>query len=246
VEKNSSTVPQLISVIVPVHNCEKYLADALASIFAQDYRPIEVIVVDDGSTDNTGIIARSYPEVQYFHEERQGSAVARNTGIDNSRGELIAFLDADDLWLPEKLSLQTAYISKHPEVGCVCGRMKNFLEPGMTCPAWIEPNTLLQSYEVFSLCTILARRYMFESVGKFNPTYLQGEDTEWFFRVCELRIPVKRLTETVLLRRIHDSNISHDQSTVMHRKLRMLKESIDRKRRIKSLCTVNALGIRSD
>ena len=233
--KNGSTaVPQLISVIVPVYNGEKYLGDALASIFAQDYRPIEVIVVDDGSADSTGAIARSYPEVRYFYQEKQGAAVARNTGIDNSKGELIAFLDADDLWLPNQLSIQAAYITKHPEVGCVCGRMKNFLEPGVTCPSWIEPSTLLQSYEVYSLCTTLARRSLFETVDKFNPTYLQGEDTEWFIRVQESGIPVSRLAETVLLRRIHESNISHNQSTVMHIEFRILKESIDRKRKTQS------------
>jgi glycosyltransferase involved in cell wall biosynthesis len=229
-EKDSTSVPQLISVIVPVYNGEKYLNDALASIFAQDYRPIEVIVVDDGSTDSTGAIARSYPEVRYLYEENQGRAVAMNTGIDNSRGELITFLDADDLWLPNILSIQVAYLAKHPEVGFVCGRMKNFLEPGVPCPPWVEPYTLLQSYDDISLCTTLVRRSLFNAVGNFNPTYLLGESTEWFIRVKESGIPIKRITETVLLRRIHDNNISHDQSNVTHRKLRMLKESIERKR----------------
>jgi len=229
-KKDMTAVPQLISVIVPVHNGEKFLGDALASIFAQDYRPIEVIVVDDGSTDGSGAIARSYPEIRYFYEERQGSAVARNTGIENSRGELIAFLDADDIWLPNKLSIQAAYLDKHREIGYVCGRMKNFLEPGITCPPWVEPDTLLQFYDDMSLCTTLVRRSLFNAVGKLNPLYLQGEDTEWFIRVKESGIPVSRLGDKVLLRRMHDGNISHDQSTVMHRKFRMLKESIDRKR----------------
>jgi glycosyltransferase involved in cell wall biosynthesis len=233
-ENGSTAVPQLISVIVPVHNGEKFLGDALASIFAQDYRPIEVIVVDDGSTDGTGAIARSYPEVRYLYEEKQGAAVARNTGIDNSRGELIAFLDADDLWFPNKLSIQAAYLDTHPEVGCVCGRMKNFLDPGVKCPSWVEQDTLLQFYDDMSLCTTLARRSLFNAVGKLNPLYLQGEITEWFIRVKESGTPVSRLANKVLLRRIHDSNNSHDQSTMMHRKFRMLKESIDRKRRSQS------------
>ena len=109
-ENGSTALPQLISVIVPVYNGEKFLGDALASIFAQDYRPIEVIVIDDGSTDRTRAIAQSYPEVQYSYQDKQGSAVARNTGIENSRGELIAFLDADDLWIYNKLFIQAAYI----------------------------------------------------------------------------------------------------------------------------------------
>ena len=229
-EKDPTAVKPLISVIVPVHNGERYLGEALASIFAQDYRPIEVIVVDDGSTDSTCTIARSYHEVRYIYEEKQGSAVARNTGIDNSKGELIAFLDADDIWLPNKLSIQTAYMTKYPEAGYVYGRLKNFLEKGITCPTWVDPSSLLQASYAIQLGTILSRRSLFDTVGKFNPTYLQGQDTEWFLRVKESGIPMRRQTETVLLRRVHDSNISHDQSTVMQRRLRMLKESIDRKR----------------
>jgi len=229
-KNGSASAFQLISVIVPVHNGEKFLGDALTSIFAQDYRPIEVIVVDDGSTDSSGAIARSYPEVRYFHEERQGSAVARNTGIDNSRGELIAFLDADDRWFPNNLSIQTAHIMKHPEVGYVCGRMKNYLDPGMTCPAWIEPDELLQASDAIQLGTVLARHSLFDAVGKFNPTYLQGQDLEWFLRVKESGIPVGNITDTVLLRRIHDNNISHNQNGSIQARLRMLKESIERKR----------------
>jgi glycosyltransferase involved in cell wall biosynthesis len=229
-EKDSTAVLQLISVIVPVHNGDKFLGDALASIFAQDYRPIEVIVVDDGSSDGTGAIARSYPEVRYFYEQKQGPAVARNTGIDNCRGELIAFLDADDLWLSNKLSVQAAYLTKYPEVGYVCGRMKNYLEPGMTCPTWVEPGELLQACDAIQLGTMLARRSLFETAGKFNPTYLQGEDLEWFCRVKESGIPVGNIAETVLLRRIHESNVSQNHSDQAKRRLRMLKESIDRKR----------------
>jgi glycosyltransferase involved in cell wall biosynthesis len=229
-EKDSTAVPQLISAIVPVYNGEKFLGDALSSIFAQDYRSIEVIVVDDGSTDDTGAIAQSYPEVRYFYEDRQGSAVARNTGIDNSRGELIAFLDADDLWLPDKLSIQAAYLGKHPEVGYVCGKIMNSLEPGVTCPSWIEPGELLQASNAIQLGTILARRSLFETAGKFDPTYLQGQDLEWFCRVKESGVPVGYITDTVLIRRIHDNNISHNQNGSIQARLRMLKESIDRKR----------------
>ena len=229
-EKDSTAVPQLISAIVPVYNGEKFLGDALSSIFAQDYRSIEVIVVDDGSTDDTGAIAQSYREVQYFYQERQGSAVARNTGIDNSKGELIAFLDADDLWLPNQLSTQAAYLTKHPEIVYVCGRSKNYLEPGVTCPPWIEPDELLQVYDAIQLGSILARRSLFETVGKFNSTYLQGQDLEWFCRVKESGVPVGYITDTVLIRRIHDNNISHNQNGSIQARLRMLKESIDRKR----------------
>lgn len=182
-KNDSGTAVRLITVIVPVHNGEKFLRDALASIYAQDYRPIEVIVIDDGSTDGSGAIARSFPEVRYVYQEQQGSAAARNSGLTICKGEFIAFLDADDLWLPSQLSIQANYLAMHPEAGGVRGMMKNFLEAGIRCPPWIDPSTLLQPSDVVSLGTLLARRSLIEAVGKFNPAYLQGEDLEWFFRV---------------------------------------------------------------
>jgi glycosyltransferase involved in cell wall biosynthesis len=237
---DSTSPPQLISVIVPVHNGVRFLGDALASIFAQDFRPIEVIVVDDGSTDGCCAIAQSYPQVQYVYQQTQGSAVARNRGLAICKGEFIAFLDSDDLWLPNKLSIQAAYLAMHPEVGCVSGKMKNCLDPGVTCPPWIDPCTLLQSFNAIQLGTILARRSLFGAVGEFNPVYSQGQDLEWFIRVKESGIPVRSHAETVLLRRIHESNISHNQSKLAEGRLRMLKESIDRRR---SAGTPTFLGV---
>jgi glycosyltransferase involved in cell wall biosynthesis len=227
---NLTAAQPLISVIVPVYNGEKFLRDSLASIFAQTYRPIEVIVIDDGSVDGSGKIAQLYSEVRYEYEQRQGSAVARNRGLAICRGELIAFLDADDLWLSNKLSLQAAYLAMHTEVGGVRGMMKNFLEAGMECPSWIDPSTLLQPSDVVSLGTILVRRSLLEAVGEFNPVYFQGQDLEWFIRVKESGIPIQGTDETVLLRRVHQSNISHNQSRRAQGRLRMLRESIDRKR----------------
>jgi glycosyltransferase involved in cell wall biosynthesis len=130
----------LVSVIVPAHNAEKFLAEALASILAQDYRPIEVIVVDDGSTDGTATIAQAYTDVRYVFQKKQGAAAARNAGLAICSGALIAFLDADDLWVPNKLSRQSAYLDEHPEAVCVSGktflsRKRNVL-PGLNQALW--------------------------------------------------------------------------------------------------------------
>jgi glycosyltransferase involved in cell wall biosynthesis len=228
--QNSTSARQRISIIVPVHNGENYLGDAIASILSQDYQPIEVIVVDDGSTDKSRSVAQQHPQVRYVYQPQQGSAVARNTGLEISSGELIAFLDADDIWLPGKLSLQAAHLADHPEVGCVFGGMTNFLEPEMECPSWIDPGTLSQPFSMLHLCSMLARRPMFEVVGNFNATYRQGQDLEWFMRVKESGIRFALMSEPVFRRRIHASNISHNQSTLAQGRLRMLKESIDRKR----------------
>src|SRR6476660_1471039 len=107
----------LVSVIIPVYNGTCYLRAALESVFAQTYRPFEVIVVDDGSLDDSGVIAQSFDDVRYIHQENQGVAAARNNGIEVARGEFLAFLDQDDLWTPEKLKLQMGHLLSDPELG---------------------------------------------------------------------------------------------------------------------------------
>src|ERR1700694_2891614 len=106
----------LVSCIVPVYNGERYLRSALESIFAQDYRPLEVIVVDDGSSDKSAVIAQDFKQVRYMHQTNQGVATARNAGLAAARGEFIAFLDQDDLWMSDKLSIQIEHLLKNPEI----------------------------------------------------------------------------------------------------------------------------------
>lgn len=100
-------MPPLISCIVPVYNGEKYLDETLDSIFAQTYRPLEVIVIDDGSTDGTGNLVKARTEeVIYVLQDNAGPAAARNVGIATASADYLAFIDADDLWLPDKLTRQ--------------------------------------------------------------------------------------------------------------------------------------------
>ena len=124
----------LVSVIVPAYNRERYLGEALDSIFAQDYRPLEVIVADDGSTDGTARVARAYSEVRLLSLPHRGVAAARNAAIAASTGSLLAFLDSDDLWVAGKLDAQVGLLEGNPQIGyCFC-RMWNFLEPGCAVP----------------------------------------------------------------------------------------------------------------
>ena len=102
----------LISVVVPVYNGERYIAEAIDSVLAQEYKNIEIIAVNDGSTDGTEKILRSYANVRYLHQSRKGVSAARNKGIKCSSGEFIAFLDADDLWTKDKLKIQNSFFMK--------------------------------------------------------------------------------------------------------------------------------------
>src|SRR5438132_1599837 len=121
--------PLCVSVVIPVYNGERYLADAIQSVRDQTYQNFEVIVVDDGSTDGSADVAQRFGEaIRYVHQANGGVCKARNAGIAAARGAYIAFLDQDDLWLPDKLAAQVTYLDSHPEVGavyCQCQVMGN-------------------------------------------------------------------------------------------------------------------------
>src|SRR5690242_16374722 len=117
----------IVTVIVASHNGERFLEQALESLFAQDFDAYEAIFVDDGSTDRTGEIARSFP-VHYLSQENQGLPAARNAGLALAQGELIAFLDDDDVLPQTKLRIQATYLCEHPQTGCVLGRQEWIVE----------------------------------------------------------------------------------------------------------------------
>lgn len=116
-----------ISVIIPVYNRERYLAETIESVLAQTYRPIEIIVVDDGSTDKTADVARRLSEnIRYFYQSNSGCSAARNKGIEIALGSFISFLDSDDLWVEEKLSRQMTVFDSDSDLDMVFGQVSNF------------------------------------------------------------------------------------------------------------------------
>ena len=220
----------LVSVVIPVYNGECYLASALQSIFEQDYHPFEIIVVDDGSDDDTAKIARSFREIRYIYQSNQGAAAARNAGVGAARGELIAFLDADDIWVPNKLSAQTDYLLKHPEVGYVVARARNFLESETHFPTWL-PDELLVKGAQFLPSTLVVRKTVFYQVGEFDRSYVVGEDTDWFFRASDAGVQGFIVPEMLLYRRVHDSNLSsHMQVHPRELLLNIARRSVGRRR----------------
>lgn len=218
----------LVSVIIPVYNCERYLAQAIESVLAQTYQPTEVIIVDDGSTDSSSAIARSYKEINYIYQCNQGVAAARNTGIAASQGQFIAFLDADDLWTPKKLEVQVTYLLKRPRVGYTIGRQQNFVDPesNSLTPAAISQ---LES-EQLGLATLVARRAIFKQIGGFDASYRVASDFEWIIRAKDAGVTMTIVPEIVLHRRIHSSNMSYQIPARRANLLKMFKASIDRQR----------------
>jgi len=219
----------LVSVIIPVYNGARFIAEAIESVCAQNYDPMEIIVVDDGSIDETSSIVQSFKDVRYIRQKNQGVAVARNTGIENSRGELIAFLDADDYWAPNKLGIQVNCLLKHPHVGYTLGMQRNFLEPGTVRPFWLREEHVLMDHIGF-LPASLIRRQVFHVVGLFNPDYKISEDVEWFTRVEDACIRRMVVPEVVLYRRIHNANLGYQLKGGNPLLLKALRTSVHRKR----------------
>ncbi len=217
----------LVSVILPVHNGARYVAEAIQSVLDQEYQPLECIVVDDGSTDASADIVARYP-VQYIRQVQRGPGAARNAGVQASRGALLAFLDQDDQWAPDKLSAQVDALRSNPGTGYVTTLQESRLEEGIGRPSWITEAQLRDNSGLFP-GMLLATRKTFEKVGPFREELRASSDADWFFRANDLAIPHVRIMKPLLIRRIHEGNQSRDVGTTHRELLRIARESIARK-----------------
>jgi glycosyltransferase involved in cell wall biosynthesis len=232
-------VDSLISCIVPVFNGERYLAETLDSIIAQTYRPLEIIVVDDGSTDGTvSIIERYGSPVRYLEQPNSGAPAARNRGLWAAKGEFISFLDADDLWPAEKLRLQMERFEARPELDICVGHLQSFWIPELRREAErFRDHPLAQPQPGYVTTTLLARRALFDEVGGFKDTLRVGDPMDWFLRAGEYGAVMELLPEVLSYRRMHHANISWESSSTGEMTeemrssiLRVIKDSLDRRR----------------
>jgi glycosyltransferase involved in cell wall biosynthesis len=220
-----------ISVIIPVYNGERYLAAAIESALAQTRKPIEIIVVDDGSTDGSANVARRFvPSVKYDLQLHAGPGGARNRGVALAQGDYLAFLDADDLWVKEKLEVQMAAFDVSAPPDAVFGYVEQFVSPDlpaeqaakMDCPAEAAPARLPG--------TILIRREAFKKVGCFSTALRVGEFVEWYARATELAIKDVIIPRVVLRRRIHATNSGFLHRDARRDYVRVVKAALDRRR----------------
>jgi glycosyltransferase involved in cell wall biosynthesis len=218
----------LVSVIIPAFNCAEFLPEAVASVRRQGRDDIEIIVVDDGSTDGTASVARSLgKDIRVIGRENGGPAAARNTGIAGASGDVIAFLDADDLWPDGSLATRLARLASDPPVDVVLGqtqvkvRRKNgatgfepFGEP-WHCP--------------LVGCGAYLRRAL-DAVGLFDETLDQSEDLDWFLRMREFKVPTARIEDVTVFYRLHDTNLTRGAGPKARNLLLAVKRSLDRRR----------------
>lgn len=219
------------------YNAERYVAAALDSVLAQTLPADEIIVVDDGSTDGTPDVLRSYADrVRNIRQENQGPARALNAGVSAARGDALAFLDADDLWVAEKLRMQCDALSIEDELEAVFGLVRQFISPD------VDP-VIARNYVVptdpqpgISKIAMLIRRGAFERVGSFNKSYKVIDFAEWYVRACALGLRSRTLPQVVALRRQHPGNIGRRKRSQEHDELlETLKHSIHLRRRHSTL-----------
>jgi len=226
----------LVSVIIPAHNSERHIVAALDSILAQQHRPLEILVIDDGSTDGTARIVRGYaPEVRLIQQPQRGHPAARNTGVRAAAGEFLAFLDHDDVWSPDKLDLQMASFRRDPAVDVVFGHIQNFLSPEMTPADRARIAVPMRPLPGLLQGAMLARRASFHRVGLFPEQRGLGDFVDWYGRAMILGLNVKMLSQTVLHRRIHANNYHRTHRHQRREYLHAVKDLLDRRRGVRDL-----------
>ncbi len=217
----SESARPLISVIVPVYNGAPYLAQAVESVLAQGYAPIEILVVDDGSVDGTAQVAACFAEISYVKQERAGAAAARNRGVTLASGAYLAFLDADDLFSPGKLVEQARVLDTDPALDMVFGHVRQFrgslANAGQGLPAKLPGSLLI-------------RRSSFERAGGFRSEWRVGEFVEWYLRASEAGLKSAMLPQVVLERRLHDDNLGLRERNSRGDYAQIVKQALDRRR----------------
>ena len=223
---------QRVSVILPVYNGARFLAEALRSVLAQTLPPDEIIVVDDGSTDGTAQViaeasAASTVPIRAVYQENQGPAAARNRGLSLAQGELLAFQDADDLWSVNKLALQVALLQRYPQAHAVIGYSQlAFTDSGEGSSTISQgrPGPILLLQEG------LFRRSLFELVGPFDPRLRGDEDIEWFLQLLVHPVELLIHPDVVLTYRRHAANLTGSLAASRRQFLLALQRSVVRRR----------------
>lgn len=220
-----------IGVVLPVFNGEAFLQESLDSIVAQTRQPNDIVAVDDGSTDGSAELLRQYG-IRVVYADRVGQAMARDLGIRSVAGEVIACIDQDDRWRPDKLARQAAVLDTQPELAFVGALCVTFLDTGAQRPAWWKPawDTGVPDPSLAPSAT-LYRRSAFDHVGGFADTPVRiSEDLAWTARAQDLGLRSAIVDEVLVERRIHGSNTSRNQDLRVREHLAIVRASIARKR----------------
>ena len=221
-----------ISIVIPAYNCARYLPAAIESALGQSLAPLEVIVVDDGSTDGVADAAGRYAaSVRYVYQVNAGSGPARNAGVGMAQGDWLAFLDGDDYWDADKLARQAAAVLADPALDIVFAHVQQFFSDDID-PALAE-RIRLPKDPMPGCCAsaMLIRRAAFDRVGLFATGYQVSEFLDWYSRATAAELRETTLSDVLVYRRVHGGNNSLRWRAAIGEYARVLKAAIDRRRR---------------
>lgn len=231
-----------ISAVIPAYNNAQYIADAVRSIQAQTHPVDEIIIIDDGSSDNTQQRIRELPgHINYIRQHNQGPSAARNTGIQAALGDWIAFLDADDQWTPGKIKKQLEVLTKFPELHLLAGDMQEINRQNQPVTnSVLAKHDLLQKFKMLDgqpinnalaflisknfipTGTVLVKRTTLIEAGMFNHNIRFGEDLELWAKIAA-RHPISCLPTTLMLRRLHDTNATQNTALMLQDLIKVMK-----------------------
>jgi len=225
--KNIKMKSPLVSVIIPAYNAEKYIERTLSSVLSQDYENLEIVVIDDGSNDNTADVVKKLADkdkrLQYVHQQNGGVSSARNHGYKLSKGEYLAFLDADDIWLPDNLSKKLAHLQDNPDIGLVHSdavlidendKPLDEIKKGKS--GWILDDLLSWNGTCIPApSSILVKREVVDTAGGFDTNLSTAADQEFFFRVAA-KYKIGRVEEVTWQYRMHSQNMHSNIALMEH------------------------------
>lgn len=222
----------LVSVVIPAFNAARYIRQALDSVFGQTYEPIEIVVVDDGSDDETANVLRDIEgRITYTRQVHLGIGAARNHGVRLARGSLLSFLYADDLFTPDKTRLQVGRLLAQPDLDLVFGHVEEFVSAELTDPERLGLAPRQGTHPGLFAQGMLVRRDTFNRVGPFVEGLGSAEFIDWYSRAVDggLRIAVQ--PDLVFRRRLHLHNTTRRDGRDGHDVVHVIKAAIDRRRR---------------
>lgn len=217
-----------ISAIISVWNGEAYVAESIRSVLAQSLPAVELIVVDDGSTDRTAEIVRSFPSVQLIQQKNAGTGPARNTGANGAVGDWLAFLDHDDLWVPEKLAIQSRAMVENPAAAGVLGLIQNFISPELPPEVKSRISCPQEALQGYSPSMLMVKREDFWATGGWPTSEREG--VEWFIRAREFGLQFVEIPLVLAHRRLHQTNRTRIGTAKNLDYVRLAREMIARRR----------------
>ena len=214
------TSEPLISAVIPAYNAAKYLPQVIQSVLNQSYKDWELLIIDDGSTDDTKEVVNGFceadPRVKLISKENGGVSVARNLGAELAKGQLIAFLDSDDLWLEDKLAVHAKYMETHPKVGASFSRVELIESDGTTTQKTtnnivekLQPQDLFYSNPTVTTSNLVIRKSVFQELNGFDESMQYNEDIDLLFRLSfQNTWEIDGIDQVLVQYRLHSSGLS--------------------------------------